>query len=379
MKKEPKKVMLGCWAIGGTIRSIRGPDSTVLTVEYGPLSGEKFPAFADVQKGQLPWHLPPLARYTHDGIDFMPFVLYDHVVIDKLAFECMLGARESLSGWKPSKESIEILESLAKDGYITLEDYVARLNDPEAGSLIDAMVLADLSDPNIIQPCKESLRLWIQFYKDLLGLTDYQVSKFYEMLENLESGTRPSKDTFGYLYECVADINRVLVLSQILERAIYEWEDYNQFYKYKFLRTGEKKPKRSPGKTLSELFNVFIPTYRITSYHQLLDIRSDRRLDSIRKLTAVLGDKAITKDLVVQAYEDVLRAKSEIETFSKYTGVLGLILNLLPGPVGDVFELAANSIYQRWRQRNLGWQTFFVERAIQYSKRDIEQALRNQK
>jgi hypothetical protein len=328
---------------------------------------------------ELPtWHLPPLARLTKDGIDFMPFILYDEVTIDKLAFECMLGARASLQRWQPSKDSVAILESLARDGHIVLEDYAAGLDDPEISSLLDQIISYDLSDPNIVLPCRESLRLWIQFYKDLFGATDYELLNFHDMISNLK-GEADAKDAFSYLYECIADINRILILSHKLEKPIYEWEDYNQFYKYKFLRTGQIRSSRPSGQTLHELFDIFIPDFDITDYSQLVDTRHDKRLAAVRKLASDLGETPISKDLVVQACEDVLKVKEGLETFSKYTGIVGVALNLLPGPVGDAFQFVANSIYKRWRERNIKWQAFFVERAIQYTKTDAEAKLRQQR
>lgn len=374
MEKVEQKVMLGCWNIGGSLGDLKDTKSKHLVVERGPFSGKTFPSSSNQQSA---WRLPPLARYTHDGVDFMPFILYDQVTIDKLSFDCLIGARESLEMWKPGKESVAILESLAADDYIVLEDYGSKLNDPELIDLIDKMVMLDVSDSNIVMPCKESLRLWIQFYKDLFKVNDYLVYNFYDMLSNLD-GNSEANDAFGYLYECVADINRALVLSQTLGQPIYEWEDYNQFYKYKFLRTGQAKVARSTGHTLHELFDAFIPNFHVTSYSQLLDLRGDRRIASVRRLANKIGDENVSQDLVVQAYEDVVLAKKSIETFSRYVGIFGFLLDLLPVPIGNVFELTANSIYKKWKERDIKWQTFFVEKAIQYSKRDIEDRLRQQ-
>lgn len=380
MRELPKKVMLGCWGIGGSLRSLQSPHFNRLTIDHGPFAGRAFPSATDLQMYPHPrnWHLPPLARFTPDGIDFMSFILYDKVTIDNLAFECMLARRRSLMGWKPHKESVAILESLAADGHIIIENYASKLSNPEAEELIDSMVSFDLSDPNIIMTAKQSLSLWMQFCKDVLGATDSQLSGLHRISSSLESGSGPVADAFDYLYQCVADIDQILVLSQLLDQPIYDWEDYRQYYKYKFLRAGQTVPERPPEQTLLELFNVFIPNFQIKNYAQLLDIRHDYRLDAVRKLATSLGGKPIRKDLVIKAYEDVLKIKSKMETFSNYVGYAGYLLNIFPGCIGSTLQVTANLIAKKWLERNIKWQAFFVERAVQHPKKKVEEKLRQQ-
>lgn len=373
MKEKRNRAMLGCWHIGGSVP--RQPSESNLYIKEGKFSGFYIPSFRDIHNEPLSWRLPPLARYSADGIDFMPFILYDEVVVDKLAFDYLIGRLPSPLGWSASKNSKKILEKLAEDGSIIFEDYVSQLRTQDAAELIDNMVLADLSDPGIVVAAKASLNLWIQFYKDLFGISDDELHHFHEIMIRLDS-EKPGFYSLGVIYESVADINRLLVLSQLLETPLYDWEDYNQYYKYKFLRIGANKSARPIGQTMNELFEIFIPNYSIIDYQQLLGVRHDKRLNAVRKLAGELRDRRITQDLVVQAQAEILRAKDDEVSFSKYTTVIGVMLNVLPAPIGDFFQIVANSIYEKWRKRDLKWQAFFIEKAKQFSKDEIKEKLK---
>jgi len=378
MNKQKKKVMLGCWGIGGSLS--RSPSSVGrIVLERGPFEGESIPSAAahGITTILHDWHLPPLARQTDDGIDLMPFILYDTVTIDKLAFECMLGAKPSLAYWRPKQENVAILESLASDRYIILEDYLGRLNTPEVAELIDELTILDLSDSNIIRPTIESLELWIQFYKDLFDITDVGLSHYHRAIAALEMKGEKRAPALPYVYECISDINRILILAQELEQPIYEWEDYCRYYRYKFLRVAKQLPNRPQGRTLAQLFDVFIPDFSIRSYNELLEIRHDHRLSAVRKLVDILGDAPISKDLVIQANEDVLRVKTRLETFSKYVGYAGYPLSVvLPSPLGTALQNITNAIARQWLEKEVQWQMFFVERVLKYRRPEIQDTLR---
>jgi hypothetical protein len=374
--KTRRKVMLGCWGLGGALSHSRGQRKKL---QLGPFEGHTIPSAvaAGLESLSLGWHLPPLARQTQDGVDLMPFVLYDEVTMDRLSFDCLIGARPSLSGWHPSPRSVAILERLASAGDIVLEDYLSHLSSPEVAQLVDEMNVMDLSDPSILPPTVESLELWIHFYKDLFGATDVELSKFHTAIAAL-SGHGPRNAALGYLYECVSDINRILILAQEFQQPIYEWEDYCRYYRYKFLRTAQLVPGRPRGRTLSELFDVFIPNFTIRSYEELEDLRDDGRLGAVRSLVDNLGDRPIDKDIVIQANTDVLRIKRKIDTFSKYIGLIGYPLSLLPGPASNVVQDVAGAIAKRWFEKKVQWQMFFVERALCYDGMDVAEAIKKQ-
>lgn len=373
--KDKRKVMLGCWGLGGTLAGALGKRRRL---EYGPFAGHSIPSAAveGMENLTYGWRLPPLARQTRDGIDLMPFVLYDQVTMDQMSFECLIGARPSLMTWKPSRENVQILEKLASNGRIVFENYPNRLNSPEVAQLIDDMNTLDLSDENILAPTLESLQLWIKFYKDLFGAKDSNLLKFHHMISALQS--EKSRDySLGYIYECISDINRILVLSQELALPIYEWEDYCKYYRYKFLRTAKVMQKRPRGQTLAELFEVFMPNFAIRSYEELEDICGDGRLSAVQQLVDDIGDKPIDKDLVIQANTDMLRIKKRVETFSKYIGLIGYPLSLLPGPIGNIIQDVASNVAKYWLERNIKWQMFFIERAHQYEERQVLDKLNN--
>ena len=53
---------------------------------YGLISRIPSASKGDISKLSAGWHLPPLARQSGDGVDMMPFILYDKVVFDQLSF-----------------------------------------------------------------------------------------------------------------------------------------------------------------------------------------------------------------------------------------------------------------------------------------------------
>lgn len=380
MSKKKRTVMLGCWGIGGSL-AVPTIHERQKVLARGPFAGLTIPSVVSTGMRQLSfdWHLPPLARHTPDGIDMMPYILYDVVTVDKVAFECMLGAKPSLPGWMPRKENVKILECLAADGHIVCEDYLSRLDNPEVAQFVDTMNVLDLSDSNIVSPAIESLQLWIQFWKDLLHFSDSDLPRFHKALLELKSGSEKPRASFGLLYECISDINRVLVLSEQLQQPIYEWEDYLRYYRYKFLRIGKQLPPK--GQTLAQLFDVFMPNFEIDNYQQLLDIRHDHRLSSVRQLVDNLGDAKVDKDLVIKANEDVLRMEKRLDTFSKYVALGGYLLSRylnLPEEIVITTGIFTTSIAKRWLERKVQWQAFFVERALQYKDKQVEELLRQQ-
>jgi hypothetical protein len=125
---------------------------------------------------------------------------------------------------------------------------------------------------------------------------------------------------------------------------------------------------------MQELFQVFIPGFRIESYSQLCELRDDYRLQAVRDLARHIGDKPIDQGLVIQACEDVLRAKEWEGRFTKY---IGLAFGLLPGFIGAVGQAAISPVLKKWAQRKVQWQAFFVERAITYGRKDVESRLRD--
>jgi hypothetical protein len=357
MKKDPRKVMLGCWGIGGALSP---RFERRLPIEKGPFKGYSIPCSAETEISRLALkkRLPPLSRKSEDGIDFMPFILYDKVTIDKVAFDCLLNPPERglLEYWEPSLRSKRIIEKLASDDIIIVEDYVSHLESQGIRSLIDEVNVLDLSDPSITKPTKESLELWMQFYKDLLIRDDSTLGNFHSMKKSLKRGDK--NEVFGYAYECISDINRMLILSHKMNQPIYEWEDYRRFYSFKFKRVAQNSPSKTKGDTLRQLFEVFIPNYEVTSYSQLQEIRKDNRLENVRSLINRSDEIKIDKDFVIQAYEDVMKVKNKIESYSKYIGWSGYALSILPGIVGTGIQELTKMFVKKKFESGIKWQMF---------------------
>lgn len=379
MKDTTSKTMLGCWGLGGTVGMTRGTYRYSISIERGPFAGRIIPTATEIHTSNFSWRLPPLNRHARDGVDFMPFILYDEVTIDKVAYECLLGRRKSLRNWSPSPESTRVLQSLEKKGSLVVVDYAQNLRNIEIEERINEMIKLDLSDSNIIDPGRASLSLWIRFFQDLLGATDIQVSTFHDMMKGMGGDKSAEEHAFGYLYECSADINRMLILSKILGKPVHEWEDYRQFYKYKFLRVGENQNLRSRSETLSELFKVFIPNFEITSFSQLNKIRDDQRLESVRNIVSKLGDKPINQELALQASYDILKFDKSVKRYSPLMSILGFLSNFLPIPgIGEAVQMGTDVVIDRVKQKSLGWQTFFIDWALQLDQKDVEESIKEE-
>lgn len=372
-------VVLGCWGLGQHSDKPFSPQLHIILTK-GPFKGLFFPKIKSLYKEKdcFQWRLPPLSRLTSDGIDLMPFILYDKVIIDNLSFDCLLGKIESLEGWKPSKTNVQILERLVEENYIAIEDYKSLLNTSGIRKLLDEMNRVDLSDDNILDPASDALRLWIRFYKDLLGRKDTELLEFYMWLEDISKGHITNLIEFRYIYECIADINAMLITSKILKSPIYDWEDYLKFYKYKFLRVGSEHSSKPEGQVLRELFQTFVPNFKIESYSQLMEIKTDPRLNSVRDIVHAIRNETVDKEFIKQTYEDVLRVKGKVETYSRYVGLLSMPLSFLPFGtiVQEAINLIGNHIIKKLFEKNIKWQCFFVERSLLYNKKHIEDKLK---
>ncbi|MBU8922294.1 MAG: hypothetical protein KOO63_10805 [Bacteroidales bacterium] len=378
MKNLKGNVVLGCWGIGGTLKDSYIPENFI-TLQNGPFAGRPIPSVnaIGIRNLSLDWHLPPLDRHTSDGIDLMPYILYDYVTIDSLAFDCMIGSRQSLMSYKPKKENVLILERLASDGHIIIEDYFEILNKPEIANRIDDLNIKDLSDPNILKPTKESLELWIMFYKDLFNKTDIGLNEYKTMINVLTAKNSNKNYILKYLYECISDINRIMVLAQELKLPVYEWENYLQYCKYKSLKSIKNIPYQAVGQKLSSLFDVFIPNFHIRNYNELLDIRNDPKLNAVRKFVNSIGNTPIDKDLVISANQDIVAMKNRLETFSKWISVSGIVLDfIVPSIASTSIQYASNAIVKNTLEKSVAWQMFFVDRTIKYKEASVINSIR---
>jgi hypothetical protein len=132
-----------------------------------------------------------------------------------------------------------------------------------------------------------------------------------------------------------------------------------------------------PGESLRQLFDVFIPQFQIREYDELLDIKHDHKFAAVKDLVECLGSKPIDKEFVIQAMRDVLLVKRKVNSFARYVSYAAYGLGFLPGIVGNVIQDAANRIGQRWFEKDIRWQLFFVERAISYDEATVRARLRD--
>ena len=165
------KAILGSWGIGGYLKG-KGQDGEI---KGGFFDKQRFLTSKQIRKRihDDPYQifLPPITKFSNGGIDYLPFILYDKVIMDSGCFETICYKSEII----PPKirefigsDVSGILEKLRENEILELKDYRQILDSDEADRDIDENVKWDLQDSNIIEPVANSLENWKEFYQTLL-------------------------------------------------------------------------------------------------------------------------------------------------------------------------------------------------------------------
>jgi hypothetical protein len=236
------------------------------------------------------------------------------------------------------------------------------------------MTILDIEDPNIIDPLIQSLKLWVEFLDQGLGRSQKIIDRFKNYIHAIENGTIDDPNILRILFHSILDVNQTLLLSEILDANIYDWEDYCSYYQYKLLRAGKLYETNKEAQTFSRLIEFFVPNFEINSVQELIKIRSNPRLDSVKKLLKKIRPDDVDKTLVQDARLDVLEIDAEVSGYIKIFEWIAEPFGLIP-IVGSAVKTAMKEVSERVIRKQAikghEWKFFFSDLRKLYRKQDV--------
>lgn len=383
------KAILGSWGIGGFIKG-KNPE---VSISHGIFGNQSFLTSKQIKdrvySDPYQIYLPPLSKFSKGGIDYLPFLLYEKVIMDSGCFDTICNKFEII----PPKiaeyigpNTRLILDKLHNKGILELADYRQILEKEECDDHIDKMIKYDLEDPNILKPIKRSLEHWIDFYQTLLdSCSPEDTASILKCIEKFNSFSAQLNDNritdyeglFKYAFECTSDINRLLYISSTNfndESCIYDWEDYFYFYDYKFSRAGKNLDPRSIEEGFYKLMYLFVPEFKILSFDHLLEIRENPKLAAIRDYIKAKDPADFTEDTLRSVLYAILKIDNKIEKYRKIGKFLLKPIGFIPF-VGSLIEMAAEEAGERIIKKKVGsdyqWQCFLTDMKRLYDKHQI--------
>lgn len=343
-----QKVFLGSWGHARLDPSIRLSRSSkeenwrwYPDYNDGAKAGELFGE--DEEKALTKFSIPPLTRAFSGGFDYYPFLLYDKVVMDKMGYEMMIESQDPsspIAHWV-TPDTSKILEELKGHGIIQIEDYSTQLKRLNIPAVLNNLLIEDIEDEAVLSACLSSMQLWKSYLEEILRIdpsrsmqitrTISRIVEAIKAIKNKHAYTVP--DIAVYLYECLGDINATLLLAQVHQIPIYDWDSYLPFYQFKLSRMLQSQANVLDHRSeqLNKLMEVFVPRFYIRSSEQIMAIRENKRFAAVRVLLSQpLFDDA--EELIREATHDMLQIKERTEKFSKMLKWATFPLQFLPLP-----------------------------------------------
>ncbi len=287
-------VLLGAWGLGDWAHARGGP------------RGNRTPERSRVNLG-----IPPMSARYPGCVELFPFLLFDHVFVDKRSYQSLLA--DAVLGFRISSRSKEILQEFHRDGILVTVDYLDILSG-EVDRIVEGAE-ADLDAVDLAESIRESRRLWSQFLTSPGG-------KFHPRREAELDGTRFELRLLGIPLDKaelrrrsahdVYDVNTMVVLSTKLSAAVCDWQMYRPFYDQKMVTSfrGPSSGTRANADILHENLDVYLPMPASAELESLYRIREESVLRAFRDYAAFL--RRSETEFTPQAFIELRRRLLEL-------------------------------------------------------------------
>jgi hypothetical protein len=336
--------------------------------------------------------LPPLNMRSAVGRfepEYSLLILCDKIILDELSFERLKENRQPIFA-----AMAQTIKALHDEGYVELADYSSALR----GNVDLLRKMTDIDIRSIgqwRQPLQISEEIWRRYvrrtlpyrgsarvYRRLTGsapepghlpvthaVADFSLEedRYQRYLSIHRRPTysihrRPTDDFIvpiedRRLKAYLTFINSNLILSNEMDSALHDWEDFLPFYQQKFLGVGRRNPPAAAQAEASrQLFDVVLPELAIDSPQQLIRILKHRRIGELRALidAAGRGEVEFDADFARNAFREVFGIEKRVAKGRRIIGYVTLPIGFIP-LVGSfaqtiVQEAAGTLLEQRLRK-----------------------------
>ena len=346
--------------------------------------------------------------------DFELLLLCDQVVMDELSFHRLVEHPA------PAYAEVSLLfGELRREGRVSLVDYHQILR--ENAVLLDKMIEHDLkSIGQWISPLRDSLAVWRRFVRDAMNVAFasspgkpvcqflhqdvphdeillapethwsahsmhdsataalFHARSYEEVLEGLndwQTGGRRHA-LLKVLESYLRYVNANLVLSNQIDVAFHDWQDFIPFYSLKFLGVGQDglEPEKRRAE-LVQLFAVPFPDLTIRSPRALLKALDDRRIEDLRGLVddAVAGKEEFDNEFAKRILTEVLGAEKQARKWRSVVGYATAPVGFIPWvgtPVQKLLEELVGSTFEKKVKEKHRWYYMLSSIAEQEGKKD---------
>lgn len=352
-----------------------------------------------------PFHrMPPVFLKDVKGqfqLDFASLLLADKVVVDSATVQKLEASPHS--AYLPIAESVLALRD---EGFISVVDYDAAL--AQRSDMLKAMVQLDCEGMDRWNDVfYESFATWKVFQVQCTNLLPSEDSSqitvnphfwvfprlvresrdqgppsrpggwsatwkgIAEYISGFASG--PRADDFGYLYRIPRDklketicqylkyVNSNILLSREFEAHFLDWEDFDPFYRRKFLSIGQMtSDEERKLAAASKLFELSLPELKIVHVDEFLDLVSDRRVADLRHLIerCAMEEIEFDRDFARSVFRDSLRIAKKVQRARRIACYVTQPLKLIPG-LGSIMqkivEDVAGGVVERRAKKELRW------------------------
>ena len=332
------------------------------------------------------YRMPPVSLsqiYQKFTPDYSALLLAEKLIIDKQTYETLT------SGYHRTFSDVSnIIRALNDEGFLQIEDFEKVIQNNEA--LLKQMLKRDLRDLDLwIKPLNESVNNWRNFtelfsdnlrkeiyndphhydigvseklYEDendilavKLGSSYFDKTMYLQYLEDaLNSSVKRRKSLYRYilkkhLSKYLSYVNANLLLSQKFESGFHDWQDFQPFYKEKYLRIAmDSTPAEKAIQNVKKLFEISFPDFSNWNHKNLIRALKDYRITDLRELidSASNDDIVFDEKFANRVLSEVLKIESNIGKIRKIVSYTTIPLGYIPIVGNPIQKIAEEGIMQ---------------------------------
>lgn len=314
--------------------------------------------------------MPPLSLNptAHGGLGIESCILlfYDRLILDRNTYD-----RLTTEPTLPYRATAELMKRLADEDFIRLEDFEQTLLQKR--EVLDSMLSLDLKNITVWKDAFiSSKRIWIEFCRSLInhnltinlkGEIEATIARDEQLVSELHITNTRKKGYRENLRENLQSylryINSTLVISGALDVPFYDWQDFEPFYRMKFLNIGKLSNRpQAQANQVRKIFDLMLPSVRTLESKKVIKFLKDPRVKELKGLIEDSMSGRIQFDAVFAAklMETIVKEQLKIARWTRVASFVAFPIGFIPlagSFIGKgVDELTAWHIKHRIQAKN---------------------------
>jgi hypothetical protein len=332
--------------------------------------------------------LPPLNMWSAVGRfepEYSLLILCDRIILDELSFERLKESSRPI--FASTAQTVKLLHD---EGYVQLADYASALREN-----VDLLRKMTDSDIRVIDQWRQALHVSEGIWESYVARAFFGSSAPYEGRHGIalepghitvkmhsargysrkETSNRPdfipintrltdevlALTDHALIKAYLTYINANLILSNEMDSALHDWEDFLPFYQQKFLGVGRRNPPAAAQAEASrQLFDIALPELAIDSPKQLIRVLNHRHVGELRALIDVAsrGEVDFDVDFARNVFREVFKIEQKAAKTRRIIGYVTLPIGFIP-LVGNfaqaIVQEAAGTLLERRLRKPYRW------------------------